>query len=277
MREMSEGSFMQKIVDGIAAKELVPALEANMIAFRSAYGRANGCTLHASSDVIWFYTGIPLPVYNGVLFARLNPHAITTTVERLQAKIRKQGAPALWWLGPQSQPVQLGSLLEEHGLHPAGEVPGMAIELSELENQVEMLPDFTIQSVNTKEMRTIWAKIAADGMSDFAADAMVHLEASISNPQYRLQHRYLGFLDGIPIARSALTFDAGVAGIYAVATVPSARGKGIGRAMTVMPLLEARQRGHQVGILQASDKGYSLYQKLGFQDVCRYRLYIQSA
>ena len=106
---------------------------------------------------------------------------------------------------------------------------------------------------------------------------MVHLEATLNDPQYKAQHRYLGFLDGIPIARSALALDAWVAGVYAVATIPTARGKGIGRIMTVMPLLRARQLGYRVGILQASDMGYSLYQKIGFKDVCRYRLYIQSA
>jgi hypothetical protein len=270
---------MQKIIEDVASKELGPALEANMIAFRSVYGRANGCTLHATSDVIWFYTGIPVPVLNGVLFAQLNPNEVKATVERLQAKIVEQGAPALWWLGPQSKPAQLGSLLEHHGLHPAGEVPGMAIELAGVENQVEMLPGFTIQKVTTKEMQAVWAQITAvgTGFSDSAADAMVQLEAALSDPQYKAQHRYLGLLNGIPIATSALTLDSGVAGIYAVITIPSARGKGIGRAMTVLPLLEARQLGYRVGILQASEMGYSLYQKIGFQDVCRYRLYLQTA
>jgi GNAT superfamily N-acetyltransferase len=87
----------------------------------------------------------------------------------------------------------------------------------------------------------------------------------------------IGFLNGMPVARSALAFDAGVAGIYAVGTIPSARGKGIGRAMTVLPLLEARRLGYRVGILQASHMGYSLYQMIGFKKVCRYRLYVQSA
>jgi GNAT superfamily N-acetyltransferase len=270
---------MQKIIEDIASKELVPALDANMVAFWSAYGRANGAILQATSDVVWFYTGIPVPLFNGVLFAQVNPNEVKAIVDRLQAKIVEQGAPALWWIGPQSKPAQLGSLLEEHGLHPAGEVPGMAIELAGVENQVEMLPGFTIQKVNTKEMQAAWARIAAvgTGFSDSATDALAQLEASLSDPQYKAQHRYLGFLDRVPIATSALALDSGVAGIYAVATIPPARGKGIGRAMTVMPLLEARQLGYRVGILQASEMGYSLYQKIGFKDVCLYRLYIQFA
>jgi hypothetical protein len=148
---------MQQIIEAIASKGLVAALDANMIAFWSAYGRANGCTLHATSDVIWFYTGIPIPLFNGVLFAQLDPNKVKATVDRLQAKILEQGAPALWWIGPQSQPAHLGSLLEHYGLHPAGEVPGMAIELAGVANQPEMLPGLTIQKVNTQEMQGIWA------------------------------------------------------------------------------------------------------------------------
>jgi len=67
---------------------------------------------------------------------------------------------------------------------------------------------------------------------------------------------------------------AGVAGIFAVSTLPEARGRGIGTALTVAPLVDAREAGYRVGTLQASDMGYPIYRKLGFQDVCQYNLYI---
>jgi GNAT superfamily N-acetyltransferase len=270
---------MKTNIEDIASEDLVAALEANMIAFWSAYGRANQCTLHATSELVWFYTGVPFPLFNGVPFAQLKPNKVKAAVDSLQAKIRQQGAPALWWIGPLSQPAHLGALLEGYGLHPAGEVPGMAIELAGIINQVDRLPDFTIQKVTTKELQAVWARTAAvgTGFSDSATHALVQLEASLDETQYQGQQHYLGLLDGVPIATSALTLDAGVAGIYAVATIPAARGRGIGRAMTVIPLLEARQLGYRIGILQASDMGYPLYRKIGFQEMCRYRLYLQSA
>jgi len=269
---------MQKIIEHIASEELIPALDANMITFWSAYGRVNGCTLHASPDIVWFYTGVPVPLFNGVLFVQSNAHAVKAIVDRLHAKIAAQGAPALWWIGPQSQPTQLGSVLEQYGLHPAGEVPGMAIELAALGNERTFPSGLTIQKVTTTEMQAAWARTAAvgSGFSESAADALVQLETMLSEPEYASQPRYLGLWDGMPVATSALALDYGVAGIYAVATLPAVRGQGIGRAMTVAPLLEARALGYRVGILQASDMGYPLYQKLGFKDVCRYRLYFQA-
>src|SRR5262245_55742568 len=138
---------MKKIIQNIASDELLSALESNMVAFWSVYGRANGCTLQASSEVVWFYTGIPVPLFNGVLFVQLLPNEVKGIVASLQAKIMEQGAPALWWIGPQSKPDQIGSLLQQHGLHPAGKIPGMAMELAEMQSQPEMPHGFTIQKV----------------------------------------------------------------------------------------------------------------------------------
>jgi GNAT superfamily N-acetyltransferase len=207
----------------------------------------------------------------------LERNDVKAICDSLQAKIDEQGAPALWWTGPQSKPDDLGSLLEQYGLQPAGEVPGMAINLALVDDKPETITNFTIQKVSNTEMQMLWARIAAigTGFPDVAADT-VRLEAALTDPQYKAQYRYIGLLDGTPVATSALVLDSGVAGIYAVATIPEARHKGIGRVMTVIPLLEARQIGYRVGILQSSSMGYSIYQKIGFKDVCKYRLYLHS-
>jgi ribosomal protein S18 acetylase RimI-like enzyme len=147
-----------------------------------------------------------------------------------------------------------------------------------VDDKPETITNFAIQNVRNVETQALWARIVAvgTGFPDVAADALVRLETTLTDPQYKAQHRYIGFLDGTPGATSALVLDSGVAGIYAVATIPEARHKGIGSIMTVLPLLEARQLGYRVGVLQASPMGYPIYRKIGFKDVCTYRLYVQS-
>jgi GNAT superfamily N-acetyltransferase len=53
--------------------------------------------------------------------------------------------------------------------------------------------------------------------------------------------------------------------VYAVATVPSARGKGIGAAITLKPLLEARELGYRYAVLFSTEMGVRVYERIGFK------------
>lgn len=64
-----------------------------------------------------------------------------------------------------------------------------------------------------------------------------------------------------------------MAGVQFVATLPEARGQGLGGAMSLAPLLEARQVGYRIGILQSSEMGFPVYRRLGFQQVCQLEHY----
>jgi predicted acetyltransferase len=59
-----------------------------------------------------------------------------------------------------------------------------------------------------------------------------------------------------------------------VTCLPEARGQGIGAAITLAPLLEARRLGYRISILQASHLGYKVYRRLGFQDYSKLNIYL---
>ena len=85
---------------------------------------------------------------------------------------------------------------------------------------------------------------------------------------------YLALLNGQPVGTSQLFLSAGVAGIYNVTCIPEARGQGIGAALTLAPLLYAREIEYHIGILQASELGYRVYRRLGFQDFGQLSVYL---
>jgi predicted acetyltransferase len=58
-----------------------------------------------------------------------------------------------------------------------------------------------------------------------------------------------------------------VASVYGVGTVPDARGRGFGAAITLHPFLDARDQGYHYGVLFATEMGAPVYRRLGFREV----------
>lgn len=75
---------------------------------------------------------------------------------------------------------------------------------------------------------------------------------------------YLGRVDGRPVATAVSVRTGEVVGIYSVATVPEARGRGYGTALTWRTLADA-DPGVRAAVLQASPMGRPIYERMGFR------------
>ncbi len=267
-----------RIVEHTSAAELLAASWSNMVAFYSYLGHASGTTFRATPRVVWLYTGVQVPILNGVLSVNLEVDEVKPIFDELQTRIDEQGAPAVWNIGPQSRPDNIGTLLKQYGVQQSWEMPAMAVDLATVGEEQQTTAGLVIRKVETAEMRRQWSRTlcAGNGASDAVADAIERLHLALPDLPDLAFQRFTGLLNGTPVATSILVLDSGLAGIYAVATCPEARRRGIGKLMTVIPLLEARRAGYRVGVLQASDMGYPIYRAIGFTDIYRYRIYLQT-
>lgn len=271
---------MQEFIASTSSGKLQTASIKNMAAFYAIYGRGEGGSLVSTPSDVCFYSGLPAPIFNGVISINMTCEDVQSTVDDLQAKLNKKGGPAMWWVGPHTTPENIDTLLEQHGLQPAGEAPNMVVDLSELSSIPTTIENFRIEKVNkvdNPEGQALWARTTAKGFGvpDSVGTEIAEFEATLHDSYYKAAHHYIGYLDDVPVASSSMILDSGVAGIYAVATAPEARRKGIGTAMTRLPLLEAKEMGYRVGILQASAMGYPVYERVGFQEIFKFRTYLQ--
>ena len=154
----------------------------------------------------------------------------------------------------------------------------MAIDLLKLNKQFQPLPELTIKTVDDPESLRTWSNVLAKGfdMPGFAGKAFFNFYSSAGLGTHSPVRHYIGWLDGEPVATSSLFFGAGVAGIYNLATIPSARRQGGGSSTIMKPLQEARKLGYRAGILQSSEMGVSVYRRLGFREYCRLSHYVWS-
>jgi predicted acetyltransferase len=67
--------------------------------------------------------------------------------------------------------------------------------------------------------------------------------------------------------------DGAVAGVYNVAALPSHRRRGIGEAMTWRSVARGREAGCTVAVLEASEMGRPVYERMGFRVVAPYRTF----
>lgn len=260
----------------LASPYLLEALEANMVEFWKGYGYPAGRQLDDRADRVRVMTGIPEPLFNAVFRAHLAGDAVEAAIKEVQFAAAQWHVPLFWWLTPTTTPPNLGDTLRKHGFLHAGTVPGMAVELARLDTQAALPDDLTIKVVEDDAALATWATIAAvgTGFAPPVAAMVTALELDVGLQPANALRRYVGYLGGVPVAASGMVLHAGVAGIFAVATLPEARRQGIGGAMTRIPLLDALADGYNVGTLQASEMGYPVYKKLGFETVCGIELYL---
>ncbi len=266
---------MNHVLKDFSTPSLAAAIKSNQSAWFNYLGRSPKAERRDSPEFNWVLTGLTHPLLNVIVRTELNPTDVDERIAETLAYFRSRNVTQFtWWIDPSSQPANLGEHLLKHGLTFSDAGAGMAVDLLALNEDLVCPSGLTIEVVGDEKTLEgfVHASFPSFGFLDTEENACLKLLDGLG---FEMPLRsYVGFLDGKPVATSQLFLDAGVAGIYWVATVPEARRKGIGAAVNLASLREARAMGYRIAVLGASPMGECLYRRLGFQEYCRMNNYM---
>jgi GNAT superfamily N-acetyltransferase len=251
------------------------AVEANGAEFLMALGRVAGAEVRDDGRIRWAIGNSPIDYFNCVVHADLSEEAADQEIKASLELMRTHDVPGSWHVGPSMRPPDLGARLVSHGFQYGGDDRGMVVDLSTLPEEVPVPPDFVVERVRDEARLAEWAATFGSGFGIGPAEAAWFGEMlrRLGYGDEGAWRHYLGRLSGEPVATSSLFFAAGVAGVYCVSTVERARRRGLGAAVTLAALHEAKELDYRVGVLGSSEMGYSVYRRLGFRESCRIKLY----
>lgn len=232
--------------------------------------------VHKGEDMIRVVSpGIPNWLTNTVLRCRISADNVDSVINETNAYFYARGVVPYWRLCPGDLPNDLEVRLADRGFSLEAEEPAMAVDLRKLDRDMKTPDGLMIEHVTdaaTMKEKHIWIGQFEMGKS-LGTLLMDMFSAYGFDPASDWQH-YIGILNGKPVACASVFYATGVAGVYAVITLPEVRRRGIGSAMTLKVLQDARDRGYRVALLQSSEMGYNLYRRLGFRTCFKIKTYV---
>ncbi|HEY5661574.1 MAG TPA: GNAT family N-acetyltransferase [Gaiellaceae bacterium] len=211
-----------------------------------------------------FLPDIPLALFNGVWPLE---DAAASELEPALAEIEAAGVPCSVQLRDQTTPA-CETEARRVGLTSELALPAMAVRTADLSEPA--VDGCSVAPVATNGDRVLAMETAAAG---FGAPLWIF------EPIYR--ERVLA-ADGVrvylartgdDVVATAIGYTIGDAvGIFNVATPAAHRGRGYGAAVTAAAVRDGFDAGAELAWLQASELGFSVYRRLGFEQVATDRL-----
>lgn len=270
---------MRPIVTDVSPESLLAASHEHFASYVLDCAAVSGGEVSDSPQLAWGISGTLSPWMNSVVRTRLDAGTdVDDVIESVIRRAEQRSVPMGWFLLPGTTPSDIGSRLVAHGLVYEEDEPGMAVDLGELPDSVPTPDGFRLVEVLDLPTLRQWVETwgASYGVSGVKRKGHFDFRVRRGLDAESFHRSFLGYVDDQPVATSELFLGGGVAAVVWVGTVPSARRRGLGSAMTLAPLLEARKLGYRIGALTSSAMGYSAYEQLGFREYCRTPVYIWS-
>jgi GNAT superfamily N-acetyltransferase len=234
----------------------------------SLFGSLPGASVADEGGVLQLVTGAADPLANAVLRTRVAAGGdADAAIDDAIARFDADGLPWTWWSLPSDEPADIAERVARRGAVAFEAAPLMT--LTDLGGVTERpVAGLVIERVRGEADLDAFLAVAEGALelSPVVGGLLRDLAATMGLGDDAPIRHYLGRIDGDVVGIATLHLGS-CAGVYNVGTPEAARGRGIGTALTVATLLDARAAGCRVAALQSSELGLRVYERLGFVEV----------
>jgi GNAT superfamily N-acetyltransferase len=233
---------------------------------------------HPLDGALAIYSGLDYGVFNIAMLADQPPEGADGFTKRL-AQCARYFAPRTmrwsFWLCENSLDFstrrRARSLLMDSDLRPISQAPGMLAE--SLLPPVRPLPKIECVPVADRATRQ-----AFGALTSVSFDIPMGIAKAVYEPErawFGDYRGFVGFAGGRPVAIIAIVATPDALGVYSLSTLPECRRSGFGEALLRAAVASEQARtGITRIVLQSTDAGYSLYRRLGFNEVAKFSVYL---
>jgi len=161
------------ILQDLSPAKVIRTMEENLCAWIPVFGKLGESYLDNPTGIKRSITDIPMSVFNGVMDAQLATGQVDNTIQSIIADAATRNIPIRWWIGPSTQPKDLGIYLEKSGFILDEVSPNMAVELVTLNETLPKPPKFSVQLAEDSRTWQIWSRTLAAGFE--APASAVHV------------------------------------------------------------------------------------------------------
>ena len=254
-------------------------MEANLRVTLAGFTRAKPGETRALPGLAIANSRIPFSMFNSTVLT-----APVADASELDARVRAAGEffasetlPwSFWlcrdWIAPEAR-RDVERVFRQNGLHLVVELPGMVADRL-------LPPRRTLPSLEFRRVSDAATRVDFDHIMSVAFGIPLATAREIYEKEETWRGDmvgWIGYAEGLAISTAATVTTADVVGLYAVGTLPGWQGKGFGEAVVRHALAQAcAQSDIETTVLQSSEAGFRLYQRMGYRTITQYAVFAYS-
>lgn len=233
-----------------------------------------GMQVFRSPKLSYIDSGLSCDTFN--IIHLLSGEGVAPEIRAAVDYFRKKDLAYCIWVNEENLSLEVQVCFQEMGIQVQNSEPGMVLDLNQYEIINSPLHQH-VELVHTPAQLVEFAESIAANWSPSDQNVLRYYQQvapAILNPVHQIQLLLYREAGKVVSCLEMFPSDEHTLGFYSLATLEAYRGRGIASAMLTFALNRAKTLGYQQVILQASEDGLRIYEKVGFR---KFGLYYEYA